>query len=187
MAWFVPMIRIALFGFVILIVLGAIAILADLLVNLGDTANQSIASRFPEGWESAPVVEYKKQLPQPPAIPLMSSGEFIAAVTAVEQLRLPSRPPQPADALLNDAQIASMKARLELTKEQEPYWQKVEASLREVVWDRSRRDRPILEPGSLKRFTEAALPFVATLNPKQRSEIQALAKVVGLRLTPEDR
>ena len=84
--------------------------------------------------------------------------------------------------MFNDAQIASMKDRLELTKEQEPYWQEVEASLREVVWDRSHGDRPRLEPSSLERFKEAAAPFVATLSAKQRSEIQALANIVGLQL-----
>ena len=46
------------------------------------------------------------------------------------------------NAVFNDAQIASMKDRLELTKEQQPYWQAVEAWLREVVWDRSRGVRP---------------------------------------------
>ena len=84
--------------------------------------------------------------------------------------------------MFNDAQIASIKNRLKLTEEQEPYWQEVEASLREVVWDRSRGDRPRLEPSSLERLMEAAAPFVATLSAKQRSEIQALANIVGLRL-----
>ena len=89
---------------------------------------------------------------------------------------------------MNDAQIASMKDRLELTEEQEPYWQAVEASLREVVWDRSHGGRPrLLEPSSLERFKEAAAPFVATLSAKQRSEIQALANIVGLRLNGQAR
>ena len=66
----------------------------------------------------------------------MSAEEFIAAVTAVERRRPRPRPPQPVDAVLNDAQIASMKDRLGLTEEQKPYWQAVEAALREVVWDR---------------------------------------------------
>ena len=181
------MIRVALFGVVIVIVVGATVIVADRLINPAETPNETITSRFPEGWGSAPVVEYKKPLPWPSAMSQMSNDEFIAAVTAVERLRPPPRPPQPADAVFNDAQIASIKDRLELTEEQEPYWQEVEASLREVVWDRSHGDRRRLEPSSLERFKEAAAPFVATLSAKQRSEIQALANIVGLRLNHKAR
>jgi hypothetical protein len=42
-----------------------------------------------------------------------------------------------------------------------------------------------LEARSLERFKETAAPFVATLNAKQRSEIQALANIVGLQLNRE--
>ena len=181
-------IRVALFVVVIAIVAGATAFLADRLINPAETPNETVTSRFPEAWEAAPVVEYKRPLPWPPAMPRMYADEFIAAVTAVERRRPPPGPPprqpQPVAAVFNDAQIASMKDRLALTKEQEPYWQGVEASLREVVWDRSSGVRPRLEPTSLERFMKAAAPFVATLSAKQRSEIQALANIVGMRLNP---
>ena len=177
------MIRITLFGVVIVIVACATAILMGRLVNPTTTPSETVTSRFPEGWEFAPIVEYNKRLPWPSGISRMSTDEFITAVTAVERLRPPPpRPPQPPDAVFNDAQIASMKDRLELTKEQEPYWQEVEASLREVVWDRKHGERPRLEPSSLKRLKEAAAPFVATLSAKQQSVIQALANIVGLQL-----
>ena len=181
------MIRVALFGVVIVIVVGAIVIVADRLINPAETPNETITSRFPEGWESAPVVEYKKPLPRPSAMPQMSTDEFIAAVTAVQRLRPPPRRPQPANAVFNDAQIASIKGRLKLTEEQVPYWHEMEASLREVVWDRKHGDRPRLGPSSLERFKEAAAPFVATLSAKQRSEIEALANIVGLRLNGQAR
>ena len=84
--------------------------------------------------------------------------------------------------VFNDAQIASMKDRLELSEEQKSSWQAVEASLRELVWDRSHGVRPRLEPKSLERFKQAAAPFVATLSAKQQSVIQALADIVGLQL-----
>ena len=117
----------------------------------------------------------------------MPSDEFIAAVTEVGRLRPPTRSPQPSNAVFNDAQIASMKDRLELTEEQEPYWQAVEASLREVVWDHSHGLRPRLEPSRLARFKEVAVPFVATLSAKQRSKIEALANIIGLRLSRQGR
>ena len=172
------MIRVALFGVVTVIVVGAIVIVADRLINPAETPNETITSRFPEGWESAPVVEYKKPLPRPSAMPQMSTDEFIAAVTAVQRLRPPPRRPQPANAVFNDAQIASIKGR---------YWHEMEASLREVVWDRTHGNRPRLGPSSLERFKEAAAPFVATLSAKQRSEIEALANIVGLRLNGQAR
>ena len=178
------MIRVALFGAVIVIVAGATFILAHRLIDPAETPNEAITSRFPEGWEAASVVEHKKPLSRPPVMWRMSTNEFAAAVTAVERLRPPPRRPQPANAVLNDAQIASMMGRLKLTREQIPYWQKVEASLREVVWERKQGDRPRLEPSSLERFKEAATPFVATLSAKQQSEIQGLANIVGLRLDP---
>ena len=175
------MIRFALLGVAIVIVVAATVILADRLINPAETPNETITSRFPGGWESAPVVEYKKRPHWPSAVPRMSTDEFIAAVTAVERLRPRPRPPQRANVVFSDAQIASMKDRLELTQEQEPYWQKVEASLREIVWDPATAVVK-LEPSSLERFEEAAAAFMATLSAKQRSQIQALANIVGLRL-----
>jgi hypothetical protein len=179
------MIRVALFGVAIVTVVGAAVLIAGRLLGPAETPNESIAGRFPEGWESAPVLEYKKPEPRVSAVPQMSNDEFIGALAAIERLRPPSRPPQPADAVFNDAQIASIKARLGLKKEQEPHWQEVEASLRQIVWDRSRRDRPRVEANSLERLKAAAAPLVATLNARQQSEIQALAHIVGLKLTRE--
>jgi hypothetical protein len=181
------MIRVALFGVAIVTAVGAAIIVAGHLMDPGETPNESIAGRFPEGWESAPVIEYKKPQPGAPTQPWvstmsrMSSDEFVGALTAIQRLR----PPQPADAVFNDAQIASIKARLQLKKEQEPYWRVVEASLRQIVWDRSHRDRPRVEANSLERLKEAAAPLVATLNARQQSEIQALASIVGLKLNRE--
>ena len=177
------MIRVSWSGAVVVLSIGTTAILADWLMNPAEvTPIQSTVSRFPEGWDSAPVLAQDKPLPWHPDKLPMTADDFIAAVTAVERVRPLPRPPQPAGAVFNDAQIASIKDRLELTEAQVPYWQRVEASLREVVWNRSHGDRPRLEPGSLKRFNEAVKPFVETLSAKQRSEIRALANIVGLRL-----
>jgi hypothetical protein len=180
------MIRVALFGVAIVTAVGAAIIVAGHLMDPGETPNESIAGRFPEGWESVPVIEYKPQAgistqPWVSTMSRMSSEEFVGALTAIQRLR----PPPPADAVFNDAQIASIKARLQLKKEQEPYWREVEASLRQIVWDRSRRDRPRVEANSLERLKEAAAPLVATLNARQQSEIQALASIVGLKLNRE--
>ena len=131
------------------ILVGSIVFVAGRLINLAKTPNEAITSRFPEGRVSAPVGEYKNPPAWPSAMSQMSTAEFVAAVTAVERLRPQPRPPQPPDAVFNDAQIASIKDRLELSEEQKPSWQAVEASLREVVWDR-RHGVPRLEPRSLR-------------------------------------
>jgi hypothetical protein len=181
------MIRVTVFGVLIVIVVGATLIVAERLRNPAVAPNEIISSRFPEGWESAPVVEHRKPLLWPSAIPRMSTDEFNVAVTAVDRLRPPPRPVQPANAVFNDAQIASIKDRLELTEEQEPYWNAVEASMREVVWDRSHGVRPRLEPNRFARLKEAAAPLMATLSAKQRSKIEALANIIGLRLSRQTR
>jgi hypothetical protein len=114
------MIRVALFS--IVIAACTAAMLTGWPINFATTPSNTVTSRFPEEWESAPVVDYKKRPPLPSGISRMSIDEFTTAMTAVERLRRPPpRPPQPPDAVFNDTQIASMKDRLELTKEQEPY------------------------------------------------------------------
>ena len=176
------MIRVALFGIVIVIVVGAAFVLTDWLLNPATTPAETLADRFPAGWESAPIVKYKEPLPPwPSGVQQISADEFVAAVTTIERRKPQPRPPQPADAVFSDAQIASIKVRLKVTAAQEPYWQAVEASLRLVVWDRS-GGRARVEPTSLLRVQEAATPFVATLSARQQSEIQALANIIGMRL-----
>ena len=46
-----------------------------------------------------------------------------------------AKPAQPKHAVLfNDAQLASIKARLRLTRDQEHYWPQVEQALRAISW-----------------------------------------------------
>jgi hypothetical protein len=175
------MIRFALFGLLSAIVVGAAFVGTTWLIIPAESPAESLATRFPEGWDTLPVVDYKRAEPWLSAVPELSADEFNAAVTAMEWRLRPPRLPQPADAVLTDAQIASVKDRLALTAEQEPYWVAVEAALRQVVWDRSQGGRRV-EATSLLRFQEAAAPFAATLSARQRAEIQALANVVGMRL-----
>jgi hypothetical protein len=83
----------------------------------------------------------------------MPTDDFMAAVTPAEQPR--ETPRQRPDSVFSDAQIASIKNELELTKEQrEPYWQEAEALLRDVAWDRNHGGGATLEPrsfGDLRR------------------------------------
>ncbi|MFL9823630.1 hypothetical protein [Rhodoplanes sp. SY1] len=106
-----------------------------------------------------------------------------AALPATPAAPEPGRA-RPSNALLNDAQIASIKTRLKLTAEQERLWGPVETALRGVVWRRSADRRgtapAVLETQSLERLRTAATPFVGTLREDQKREIRSLSHVMGL-------
>lgn len=92
---------------------------------------------------------------------------------------------RPANALLNDAQIASIKGRLKLTPDQESLWAPVETALRGVVWRRSASDRrgtgpATLDAQSIERLKSAAAPLMGTLRDEQKREIKTLTHVMGI-------
>jgi hypothetical protein len=93
-----------------------------------------------------------------------------------------------------NARLAAPKAVIDLTPEQEPLWQPVEASIREIVRHagerRARRfsasapvhfldvlgaiaDAEEARGRDLRRFVDAAKPLVASLNEAQRRRIPA--------------
>ena len=71
------MIRVALFGVIIGILVGSIVFVAGRLINLAETPNEAITTRFPEGWRSVPDGEYEKPLAWPSAhiVGLRLNGE----------------------------------------------------------------------------------------------------------------
>jgi hypothetical protein len=202
------MVRIALIIVVaVAVAAGAAVVLAGWPLATVKAPGDDFGARFPKELASAPAVEMPEPPPQPPpepplpsAVTQMSGQDFFAAVTAVARLRSPTSsmqpsaptrsppptqslgPPQPANAVFSDAQIFSIRDRLKLTRDQEPLWQPVAMSLREIVWNRSRGGKAQLDTGSLLRFQEAATPFLATLNARQRTELQSLASIIGLKL-----
>jgi hypothetical protein len=96
--------------------------------------------------------------------------------------------------VLNDAQIASIKERLNLTPDQEAMWPPVEAALRQVSYIRNATDtqnRRAQQSGSRLAFIDpdstevrqlkyAALPLFMRLNDDQKREVNSLAHVMGL-------
>ncbi len=93
--------------------------------------------------------------------------------------------------VLNDAQIASIKARLNLTPQQERMWPAVEAALREISYTRGPAGRPAqsgavpaaqVDPNSAEaaNLKAAAIPLIANLNDQQRQEVKLMAHVMGL-------
>src|SRR6266849_1961473 len=96
--------------------------------------------------------------------------------------------------VLNDAQIASIKRRLNLTAEQERMWPAVEAALRRIVYTKnamnpqtraaqsSSSPTAYIDPGSaeVRQLKDAALPLIMRLNDEQKREVKMLAYVMGL-------
>ena len=96
--------------------------------------------------------------------------------------------------VLNDAQIASIKKRLNLTAEQEKMWPAVEAALRKIVYTKNAMDpqghaaqaagarMAYIDPDSteIQQLKSAALPLIMRLNDEQKREVKMLAYVMGL-------
>ena len=94
--------------------------------------------------------------------------------------------------LLNDAQIASIKARLKLTPEQERMWPAVEAALRNISYEkgafvrtRSARDadRNVyidFDGREVQQLKAVALPLIMRFSEDQKREVKLLAHVMGL-------
>ena len=94
--------------------------------------------------------------------------------------------------VLNDAQIASIKGRLQLTHEQERMWPAVEAALRNIsyVKDAVAQNRTAregdqiayidLDSPEVQRLKSVALPLIIHLSEDQKREVKSLAHVMGL-------
>jgi hypothetical protein len=91
---------------------------------------------------------------------------------------------RPANALLNDAQIASIKGRLKLTAEQEKLWPPVETALRGIVWRRGNDKRnsrtAALDTSSIEQLKSVAAPLMARLRDDQKREIRTITHVMGI-------
>jgi hypothetical protein len=103
----------------------------------------------------------------------------------------PAPPPvQKNYTLLSDAQIASIKGRLNLTGSQESYWPAIEDALRRIArkMHEERQARPNagggppIDPDSAEvaQLKSAAMPLLFQLREDQKREVRALARIIGL-------
>jgi hypothetical protein len=97
--------------------------------------------------------------------------------------------------VFNDAQIASIKKRLNLTKAQEEYWPAVEAMLRRLAWKKTPesthgKTTPMAErrlaaldvnSGDLAQLQSTAGPLLMSFNEDQKRELRMLAHLAGLQ------
>jgi hypothetical protein len=99
--------------------------------------------------------------------------------------------------VLNYAQIASIKKRLNLTPDQEPLWPPVETALRNVSYVRKAREIKVASLGNgttgagpmtyidtnsaeVQQLKSAALPLIMRLNDEQKREVKSMAYIMGL-------
>jgi len=157
----------------------------------------------------SPVLAYPMQIASAPA-----AAPVDAAVPAPEPVPTPAPAPAAAKSngqtattparhvasrpgsVLNDAQIASIKKRLNLTPDQESLWPAVEAALRNISYARKAQDTKVASLGSgagrgpmayvdtnsseVQRLKYAAIPLIMRLNDDQKREVKSMAYVMGL-------
>jgi hypothetical protein len=142
---------------------------------------------------AAPVdaaVPAPEPVPTPAPSPVTAKPNGQTATTPAR--RVASRP----GSVLNDAQIASIKKRLNLTPDQESLWPAVEAALRNISYARKAQDTKVASLGNgagrgpmayvdtnsaeVQRLKYAALPLIMRLNDDQKREVKSMAYVMGL-------
>jgi hypothetical protein len=130
--------------------------------------------------------------PAPTNEPLgaQTAAAHLATVAVLPPTR-PKLPPPPAPlGLLDDGQIAGIKARLRLTPEQAEHWPAVETALRAVAKMQLREMRQRRNSGGkinidvngpeVQQLIWAAMPLIHRLREDQKREVRNLARVIGL-------
>jgi hypothetical protein len=98
----------------------------------------------------------------------------------------PKPKPPRSNAVLNDAQIVSIKRRLNLTPDQERYWPAVEAELRKMEYAKrspaggSRTASVDMSKVNVEGLKSAGYPLVMSFSDDQRRELRSLAHLLGL-------
>lgn len=126
-------------------------------------------------------------------VELNAANAAAAAVIPSQKPKLATKPaPPPVQknyTLLSDAQIASIKGRLNLTPSQESYWPAIEDSLRRIARKMHEQRQakpnaggPPIDPDSAEvaQLKSAAMPLLFQLREDQKREVRALARIIGL-------
>lgn len=165
----------------------------------------AIALRFPGEWhgQTASAATGDNDPPQTmayaaaPAQQAASGFQLASVDRAAEPDPVPTpmpkriaRPEKPKPPVLfNDAQLASIKTRLRLTRDQEQYWPQVEQALRAISWkmatQQNSRGRQLatIDPNSpeVAKLKSAAFPLIMSMREDQKQEVRQLAHTMGLK------
>jgi hypothetical protein len=106
-------------------------------------------------------------------------------VAAPKRASAPPRPPATSNALLNSAQIASIKERLKLSPYQAQLWPPVESALKDISWQRdpnAHKGARTIDPASppVQRLKSAAVPLIMSLSGEQKDEVRTMVRLMGL-------
>jgi len=143
----------------------------------------------PAANESAAAAQEPVQQPGAKVATAKSEAPKASSVSAPAR-RVANRP----GGVLNDAQIANIKGRLNLTPEQEQMWPAVETALRKITYTKNAASPQVhatqsssermayIDPSSVEvqQLKYAALPLIMRLNDDQRREVKMMAHVMGL-------
>ena len=146
----------------------------------------------------APVVAQAQPAPVIAAVPARKPAQVHLASIAAKPA-IPAHSLTRPGAVLNDAQIASMKRRLNLTPDQERMWPSVEAALRNLSYAKNGQGAPrgardaaqavaSVDPdgADVQNLKSAAIPLIMSFNDDQMRELQSISRVAGLdKLVPK--
>jgi hypothetical protein len=131
--------------------------------------------------------------PAPPsrdAVPPPSAEIRMASVVPVMAPKHAARASGRPSAVLNDAQIATIKKRLKLTPDQEQMWPAVEVALRNMSYSKKQpqgssqaaRQLASIDPEGtdVQNLKSAAFPLLMSFNSEQKREVRSLVQVIGL-------
>ncbi len=96
-----------------------------------------------------------------------------------------TRPAHRSNAVLNESQLASIKRRLNLTRDQERYWPAIEAELRKMEYKKDQKSGTRtaavdMSKVNVEGLKSAGFPLVMSFNDDQRRELKSLAHLLGL-------
>jgi hypothetical protein len=115
--------------------------------------------------------------PADPAAAAKAAHAKLAAAAA-------QKPKPESNAVLNTAQIASIKKRLNLSPDQERYWPAVEAELRKMEYVKGTKGTKTAQIDTSKvnvqGLRDAGFPLVMSFSDDQRRELKSLAHLLGL-------
>lgn len=139
--------------------------------------------------DSQPVIPSGVLAYADPAESLASQAASTTVARAPEQRpaerrAAPARP-KADNSVLNDAQIASIKARLKLTPDQQRYWPAVEAALRGIAYKVNKNGGKLAsisaEGAEVQQLKTAAIPLIMMFSEQQKNEVRQLVQVMGLQ------
>jgi len=176
-------------------------------VPLALSAADTVSFRFPDEWEEDaparsttsalasadpgvslfdPVPFYPLSGDSTGSVPIDQPNTNTQAATPVAAKTTAAARATRSNAVLNEAQLASIKRRLNLTREQERYWPRVEAELRKLEYKKDANagkgthaavDTSKVNVEGLK---SVGVPLVMSFNDDQRQELKSLAHLLGL-------